>query len=278
MNTAPMSTRASHVLAASFVATVASSACTPRATNGASGTDAIGGGPKSPKGFSSYPSSLHKSGDRCNYMESASCPSAESGGTCNPPPPIAVECPQEGGATPTTNTPRPAGKEKWLRALAQLNVSKWGCSFEPTRFCPPAGGYVQCDNMSAQTLSCQIATENRDAGQTPRLDGGTMPKTPDGKDGWFYIEGFSYTDVWGKCRRVDARWCEERKCTPDEGVACDSPSGVADAGKTLGQGKGKKECWHVHIVACDPDEKCNPPPPDKMDCPAGVKPGTYLRD
>ncbi len=266
----------SRALAASFVVTVAASGCTPRSTTGTTATDAIGGGPKAPRGFSSFPSSLHRRGERCTYMESGSCPSPESGGTCNPPPPITVECPPEADASPTAKvTSRPAGKEKWLHALAELNVSKWGCSFQPARFCPAVGEYGPCDNVNFLTLSCQIAGANLDAGSTPHLKSGVMPQTPEGKHGWFYVEGFSYTNVWGKCQRVDARWCEESKCAADEGVPCDAPP-KTDGGSE--QTNGKKDCWRDFTVTCEPHVKCNPPPPQKVDCPPGTKPGTHIRE
>src|SRR5688500_591877 len=90
-------------LQASFVVTVARApACKPSTTGGTSGGD-VGTW------------HVQRRGEGCFLYQSTSCP---ENATCNPPPPMEVDCPPsaEGDAGTSTSKapPSPPGKEGWV--------------------------------------------------------------------------------------------------------------------------------------------------------------------
>ncbi len=121
----------------------------------------------------------------CHLYENPSCPPNV---TCNPPPPIVIDCPPDmrDAAEPAV-TRRPPGKEDWLRVKPRLWVSnQTTCMFEADYFCAPPGKPWECTERP-KAISVPCTTD--DAGTTRKL------------------ESFVYKDGLGVCRKVPATEC-----------------------------------------------------------------------
>jgi hypothetical protein len=132
----------------------------------------------------------------CFLSYYAGCPKE---GTCNPPPPMRVDCPPElrDASDSTVVRRRPPGKEKWLRVPPELWFVDKECKYRPEYFCPmpPAG-----DACTASEIVKVACTE---------ADGGTRT-----------VASFVYKDGVGTCRRIPAA-----SCTPDRRGECVLPEG-----------------------------------------------------
>jgi hypothetical protein len=116
----------------------------------------------------------------CSFEESVTCP---PGATCNPPPPLDVDCEGKGGAS--------AGQ---FHLPNSFFASEWGCTYQSDAICPtPAAGGGSCSEQVLLTLDCSMDK--------------TAPKPRKIK-----IPAFSYPTAKGECFSVPAFECEEKKC------------------------------------------------------------------
>lgn len=146
---------------------------------------------------------------RCYRTQSMRCP---KGLSCNPPPPLEVDCPPkryDAGSDPPPITRRPPGKEDWLRVTPQLVFldDQRGCIYTPEWFCTPAESKVT--ECTAYPEALKVAC-SRDG------DGGTRR-----------FEPFVYKDALGTCRKVLAGTCAPAfsgRCAVTDGevAACEN--------------------------------------------------------
>src|SRR5690606_19320466 len=116
-----------------------------------------------------------------------SCP---KGASCNPPPPMQVDCPPDmrDAGDPPAVTRRPPGKEDWLRVTPRLWSTTTGttCNYQPEYFCAPPGKPYECTpHPKTVTVGCTMG------------DAGTRQ-----------VDSFVYKDGLGACRKVPASECK----------------------------------------------------------------------
>jgi hypothetical protein len=177
-------------LATSFVITIGTAAA---------GTVAEGCKKQGVDGHESNRTSLRRQSNdgECYLDQHISCPKNVS---CNPPPPMRVDCPPElrDAGDPPAVTRRPPGKEQWLRVPAELWFLGKECQYRPEYFCPmpPASG--ACTTPELVKVGCR---NDPDAGART-------------------IDAFAYKDGLGVCRKVAAGPCtigRRGDCLPPEG-------------------------------------------------------------
>ena len=144
--------KAARALQASLVVTVAlAPACKPGATGGTSGD------PSSDDGV--YHVSRRPDGT-CTLYQSMSCP---KNATCNPPPPMEVDCPEPapgeatvdaGIASKTKPPPTPPGKQGWVHVRPHVWVSAPNCHYQPGRWCPGDRMRGECTHDPAVQVRC----------------------------------------------------------------------------------------------------------------------------
>jgi hypothetical protein len=90
------------------------------------------------------------------YMQGHSCDEAA---TCNPPPPLAIDCPAEDRlAEPTRDDYRPANRVGWLRVKESVAIVTGGCYFNSDHYCPPTKAAGAYDDYRNQSLHCAEVT------------------------------------------------------------------------------------------------------------------------
>jgi hypothetical protein len=133
----------------------------------------------------------------CQLVFSPSCP---AGATCNPPPPMAIDCPPEQGPDRPglADAERPAGKEQWLRVRPLLFASETECNYQVDRFCPKPGLVGTCDTYRNVTLPCS-------------KPGSAGVKAPPGKEQYIHVPAFEVPRAAGKCAAYPATFCEPNR-------------------------------------------------------------------
>jgi hypothetical protein len=177
-------------LAASFVATVATvPGC--KSSSGGSGGDKA---------------SLSQRGHECFYSVHVDCP---PDATCNPPPPIPIECPPEMSDGAAPRGPVRAGS---VRVREQLWAFQGKCTFASDYFCPhPAQSQGACDERRTQPVACQPF--------------GDPAAPPGGEAGGHHVAAFVGKRADGTCSRYPAFWCQGSCALPDpEAAPCDAPA------------------------------------------------------
>jgi hypothetical protein len=144
----------------------------------------------------------------CRLMVSPSCP---PGATCNPPPPMLIDCPPDKrapGTAAAVDDARPPDKAGWLRVRPALYVSEQGCRYEVDRFCPAPDSAGHCDDYQSAVVPCQAP--------------GAGPKAPPGKQGFLHVPAFQAPRAAGGCFDYPALWCAPQR-------NCDLPKGRVGA-------------------------------------------------
>lgn len=147
---------------------------------------------------------------KCRMHMAVSCP---PNATCNPPPPMVIDCPANLARPddPTPITRRPPGKETWLRRPPRIWVSEGKCTYAAEYFCAPPG-----DKAAGQ------CTEPPQPASIECSGGGDVGVAVTRK-----IATFTYKDISGVCHRVAPMDCTTGpyggECDPPEGevVACE---------------------------------------------------------
>lgn len=170
---------------------------------------------KEPK-VSSWGPTIHTATPgQCRYMPGGSC---EEGSTCNPPPPMEIDCPPEHrkdtdpkGSHDDVDDERPDDKKDWVRVKPGISVWNGKCQYLPARLCPMSGNGGGCTSVERPYVAC---TKPGDAGH---------PKPPKGKDTHIHVAPFQEKRAVSGCVDYPEFWCEERRpCTLPKGerVAC----------------------------------------------------------
>lgn len=183
-------------LAASFVLTAA--ALPAAAGLGGCRKQTVGEGDGPTANDRSQPAHVSRVGDRCTMMvPTGGCP---KGVSCNPPPPIDIDCPPEPDAGPSADAgpapARPAGKEDWLRVRPHLWASRYGCGYSPAYFCAAPPKPHECTvPPTPPTLKCTPANG---------ADAGTATS--------WTIDSFVANDGLGACRKIPSFECTSSDC------------------------------------------------------------------
>ncbi len=144
-------------------------------------------------------------------MHGFGCP---ADATCNPPGPMAAECPPEMRDGGPPSDPLAAERPGWVRLKESVGAYQGHCSFMPDHFCPmPGKGEGSCETATPVTLACQFI--GPDAGTVP--DGG--------QPGWHRIEAFTAARAGGRCVKYGAFWCDP-SCTLPPGQLVDCATGA----------------------------------------------------
>lgn len=177
------------MLAASFVVTVAG--CGKQSSR-----------PEAPR--TTHVSRGTFSNGACALFVPVSCP---ENATCNPPPPLEVDCPKEmrDAGEPEPPARRPPGKEDWIRVRPHVGVFGGVCSLSGEYFCSPHGKPYECTKAPpSESLACEKI--DKDAGYMAAAR----------------IASFVWKDGVGTCHRVPEMECAG-SCNVPEGEIVPCP-------------------------------------------------------
>ncbi|MBS2013681.1 MAG: hypothetical protein JST00_12380 [Deltaproteobacteria bacterium] len=167
-------------LAAAFVVTVAATGCKKQPVVEPEGTSGEGS------------ASIFRNGNVCRMAVPVHCP---RGATCNPPPPLEIDCPPDhrDAGEPDPSPARPPGKEGWIRVRPHLWAYKGSCSYNAPYFCAPQGKPFKCEQPPQGLAFVSPKCSGVDAGATPIV----------------HIESFVAYDGIGTCVSVPAFDCPQ---------------------------------------------------------------------
>jgi hypothetical protein len=151
-------------------------------------------------------------GSACLYAPASSC---EPGRTCNPPPPMVIDCPRElvdAPSDPDRDDYRPPNRAGWLRIKEHLRADALGCFFDSDFYCPPTHMDAPCDPGKSEKLQCDpLPSAEKDAGRG----------SPAANRHEWQIDSFVATRAGNRCMRYPAFVCDGPSCALPEGDSVD---------------------------------------------------------
>jgi hypothetical protein len=161
-----------------------------------------------PSGVLRPPSYVVKSGGACLLVEPDE--PCHDGMECNPPAPVAIECPPEVRSSSTAfDDWRPPGKEGWYRVRPSMWTTQRGCEYVEDSYCHPSRGRAGCDERQVHRAACAPYGSIRDKSSVPRPPKALVQP--------IWVAPLVAGRGGGRCEALPGFWCEAQ-------TICELPS------------------------------------------------------